>query len=107
MSIAKFSDFAKLTNDFFGKEFPAGQVRVEVKSTAKPSAGAKTSFTDVKHILSSDYILYILQEFKLITVRDAASGAISAEVKNTTCVPLGIGKMRKNTRDFVSLFISV
>lgn len=45
--IAKFSDFAKLTNDFFGKEFPAGQVRVEVKSTAKPSAGAQTSFTDV------------------------------------------------------------
>jgi hypothetical protein len=46
-NLAKFSDFAKLTNDFFGKEFPAGQVRVEVKSTAKPSAGAQTSFTDV------------------------------------------------------------
>lgn len=46
--LAKFSDFAKITNDFFGKEFPAGQVKVEVKSTAKPSVGAaKTSFTDV------------------------------------------------------------
>ena len=45
--VAKFSDFAKLTNDFFGKEFPAGQVRVEVKSTAKPSTGVKNTFTDV------------------------------------------------------------
>jgi len=33
----------------------------------------------------------------LITIRDASTGAISAEVKNSTCIPLGIGKMRKNT----------
>jgi hypothetical protein len=45
--VAKFTDFAKVTNDFFGKEFPAGQVRVEVKTTSKPQAGPKTSFTDV------------------------------------------------------------
>lgn len=51
-SATKFSDFAKITNDFFGKEFPAGQVRFEVKSTAKPSTGAKVSFTDVRAILN-------------------------------------------------------
>jgi hypothetical protein len=53
-SVAKFSDFAKVTNDFFGKEFPAGQVRVEIKTTAKAplSGGAvvkPTAFTDVRN----------------------------------------------------------
>jgi hypothetical protein len=31
-------------------------------------------------------------------VRDSASGAISAEVKSVTCVPLGIGKMEAKSQ---------
>ena len=40
-------------------------------------------------------LLTSVQEFKLTTIREVANGGISAEVKNTTCIPLGIGKMRK------------
>ena len=51
---------------FFGKEFPAGQVRVEVKSTAKPAAGAKVSFTDVNCSL---YKIILILSFFLLGVQ--------------------------------------
>ena len=66
-------------NDFFTKEFPSGSVKVEARTLSRSAfatrAGAccKDAFCD---------------EFKVTAIRDLVSGAVSAEVKNTTSLPV-------------------
>lgn len=81
--IDKYGEFAKSTNDFFTKDFPSGVVKVEARTLARSLLGSrvgKDTFSD---------------EFKVTATRDLATGAISAEAKNTTTFPLGKSKAGK------------
>jgi hypothetical protein len=74
--IAKYSDFGRCVSDFFSRDFPSGQVKVEARTFANKGLLAgkgATSFTD---------------EFKVTATRDLATGTITTEVKNTTAFPL-------------------
>jgi hypothetical protein len=67
-------DFNQSASDFFARGFPSGSVKVELQTNSRNLAvGRKSFFTD---------------EFKVSTVRDNATGAISAEVKNTSFFPI-------------------
>lgn len=70
--IAKFTDFSRSANDFFNREFPSNQIKIESRTSSKGlllTAGRAQTFTD---------------EFKVTAVRDLTTGAINAEVKNTS-----------------------
>lgn len=74
--LAKFTDFSRTTNDFFNREFPSNQIKLESRTSSKGlllSAGRAQTFTD---------------EFKVITVKDLTSGGLAAEVKNTSSFAL-------------------
>jgi hypothetical protein len=76
LDLAKFTDFSRVANDFFNREFPTNQIKLEARTSAKGlllSAGRAQTFTD---------------EFKVITVKDLTNGGLSAEVKNTSCFAL-------------------
>lgn len=71
--LAKFTDFSRPASDFFTREFPVNQIKLEAKTSSKglllSSAGRAQTFTD---------------EFKVQTVRDLTTGAMTAEAKNTS-----------------------
>jgi len=78
LKTTKYSDFSKNANDFFSKEFPSGQIKVEARTLSKnlfivpagrPGALKSETFSD---------------EFKITAVRDLTTGTIAAEVKNTS-----------------------
>lgn len=76
--VGKYGDFARCTTDFFTKDFPTGSVKVEARTQSRSllatrPGGKWETFSD---------------EFKVSAARDLATGAISAEVKNTTCLPI-------------------
>lgn len=77
--LVKYGDFSRNVNDFFGKEFPFGFIKVEARTfsrnpfISRPVGGMKETFSD---------------EFKVVAVRNLDNGAIAAEVKNTTSIPL-------------------
>lgn len=67
-----------MTNDFFTKDFPTGEVRLEAKTLSrnlfalKPigiQQGGKDTFSD---------------EFKMIASRDNSTGSVTATVTNTS-----------------------
>ncbi|PJF19323.1 hypothetical protein PSACC_00830 [Paramicrosporidium saccamoebae] len=69
MAIAKYSDFARTTTDFFTKDFPSGVVKVEARTQSRSllasrSSGKWETFSD---------------EFKVTASRDLATGAIAAD----------------------------
>lgn len=70
--VGKYGDFGRCVSDFFSRDFPSGQVKVEARTSSK-SLFSGASFSD---------------EFKVIAARDLSSGAITAEVKNTSIFPL-------------------
>lgn len=59
-------------SDFFSRDFPSGQVKVEARTSSK-SLLSGASFSD---------------EFKVTAIRDLGTGAITTEVKNTSAFPL-------------------
>lgn len=85
---AKYTDFAKCTTDFFSKDFPSGQIKVEARTSPRSLfAGAAKgahpeSFCDVLQIVIYNFVPG--QEFKVVSCRDVETGAISAEVKSTS-----------------------
>lgn len=91
---AKYSDFAKCTTDFFAKDFPSGQVKVEARTSprslfAGAAKGARPeSFCDVPQPIGICN-LTSGQEFKVVSCRDLETGAISAEVRSTSTFSIG------------------
>jgi len=74
--LGKFTDFSRSSNDFFNREFPTNQIKLETRTSSKGlllTGGRAQTFTD---------------EFKVSAVRDLKSGGISAEVKNTSSFAL-------------------
>jgi hypothetical protein len=92
MAVAKYSDFARTTTDFFTKDFPSGVVKVEARTQSRSllasrSSGKWETFSD---------------EFKVTAARDLATGAIAADVKNTTLFPIAgtkTGNLSKETNN--------
>jgi hypothetical protein len=75
--VVKYGDFARPVSDFFSKDFPSGVVKAEARTLSRNLLAGRGGKPEV-----------FSDEFKVTATRDLTTGAVSAEVKNTSTFPL-------------------